>query len=55
MDNVTRMSMSLQDPDSVGKVRKIFAFLAAFRDSATDYTKLRLASLDVVNFDNWLC
>jgi len=35
--------MSIQHPDSVGKVRKILLFEAVFHDSASDCTKLTLA------------
>src|SRR4030065_687639 len=37
------MVVSIQDLDSVGKVREIFRFWAVFRDSASDCTKLTLA------------
>ena len=36
--------MSIQDPYSVGKVRKILLFETIFHDSASDCTKLRLES-----------
>ena len=38
--------MSIQDPDSVGKVRNIFQFCAVFRDLASDCTKLRLSHVE---------
>src|SRR5260370_40637099 len=36
--------MSIPHPDSVGKVRKILRFETVFHDSASDCTKLTLAS-----------
>ena len=44
--------MSIQVPDSVGKVRKIFQFGAVFDDLASDYTKLRLTQTLNVIWDN---
>ena len=38
-----RIFMSIQHPDSVGKVRKILLFETGFHDSASDCTKLTLA------------
>jgi hypothetical protein len=43
------MTLSLLYPDSVGKVRKIFRFLAAFHDSATDCTTVTLMAATVAN------
>jgi len=36
--------MSIQHPDSVGKVRKILLFETVFHDLVSDCTKLTLAS-----------
>src|SRR6266571_9213432 len=41
--------MSIQHPDSVGKVRKILRFETGFHDSASDCTKLTLAAIQTCN------